>query len=68
MLSILFIYFNYYHDSKTLSFIYFVGLKNTPVAIGLCGPMLSFGLTSEPSKVTPPKARGYAQKTAPDRD
>ena len=27
MLSILFIYFNYYHDSKTLGFIYFVGLK-----------------------------------------
>ena len=29
MLSILFIYFNHYHDSKTLGFIYFVGLKYT---------------------------------------
>ena len=46
MLSILFIYFNHYHDSKTLGFIYFVGLKNTPVAIGLCGPMSSSELTS----------------------
>ena len=27
MLSILFIYFNYYHNSKTLGFIYFVSLK-----------------------------------------
>ena len=27
MLSILFIYFNHYHDSETLAFIYFVGLK-----------------------------------------
>ena len=27
MLNILFIYFNHYHDSKTLGFIYFVGLK-----------------------------------------
>ena len=27
MLSILFIYFNNYQDSKTLDFIYFVGLK-----------------------------------------
>ena len=27
MPNILFIYFNHYHDSKTLSFIYFVGLK-----------------------------------------
>ena len=27
MLGILFIYFNHYHDSKTLDFIYFVGLK-----------------------------------------
>ena len=29
MLSILFIYFNHYHDPKTLGFIYFVGLKCT---------------------------------------
>ena len=27
MLNVLFIYFNHYHDSKTLDFIYFVGLK-----------------------------------------
>ena len=27
MLSILFIYFNHYHDSNILGFIYFVGLK-----------------------------------------
>ena len=46
MLSIVFIYFNYYHDSKTLGFIYFVDLKNTPKVIGLCGPMLSSGLNS----------------------
>ena len=35
MLSILFIYFNHYHDSKTLGFIYFCRLKNTSEAIGL---------------------------------
>ena len=29
MLSILFVYFNNYHDFKTLGFIYFVGLKYT---------------------------------------
>ena len=46
MLNILFIYFNHYHNSKALGFIYFVGLKNTPLAIGLCGPMSSSGLTS----------------------
>ena len=46
MLSILFIYFHHYHNSKTLGFIYFVGLKNTPEAIGLCGLMSSFGLNS----------------------
>jgi len=46
MLSILFIYFHHYHDSKTLGFIYFVSLKKTPEAIGLYGPMLSSGLNS----------------------
>ena len=70
MLSVLFIYFYHYYDSKTLGFIYFVGLKNTQVDIGLCGPMSSSGLTSQnksgPSKVTPPKGMWHAQKTAPD--
>ena len=46
MLSILFIYFNHYHDSKTLGFIYFCRLKNTPEAISLCGLMSSSRLSS----------------------
>ena len=46
MLSILFIYFNHYHDSKTLGFIYFCRFKNTPEAISLCGLMSSSKLSS----------------------
>ena len=46
MLSILFIYFNHYHDSKTLGFIYFCRLKNTPEVISLCGLMSSSKLSS----------------------
>ena len=61
MLSILFIYFHYYHDSKTLGFIFFVGLKNTPEAIGLCGPMSSSGLNS------PKQIRAYQSYTSSRR-
>ena len=58
MISILFIYFNHYHDSKTLSFIYFVSLKvhrKPLVYAAQCRvPGLTLQNKSRPSKVTPP--------------
>ena len=70
MLSILFIYFHHYHDFKTLGFIYFVGLKIHRKSLVYAAQCRVPGWTpqnkSGPSKVTPPKTRGYVQKTAPD--
>ena len=69
MLNIL--YFNHYHDSKTLGFIYFVGLKctgshwstwpNVKFRIGL--PKTNSGLAKSHLQR---KTHGHAQKTAPD--
>ena len=71
MLSILFIYFNHYHDSKTLRLIYFVGLKcteshwsmrpNVEFQIGL--PKTNSGLAKSNLQR---KTCGFAQKTTPD--
>ena len=71
MLSILFIYFNHYRDSKTLGFIYFIGLKctrshwfmqlNVEFRIGL--PKTNSGLAKSHLQQ---KTRGYAQKTILD--
>ena len=71
MLSILFIYFNHYRDSKTLGFIYFIGLKctrshwfmqlNVEFQIGL--PKTNPGLAKSNLQQ---KTCGFAQKTTPD--
>ena len=68
MLSILFIYFNHYHDSKTLGFIYFVGLKihwshwsmrpNVEFRVEL--PKTNLGLAKPHFQQ---ETRGYAQKS-----
>ena len=71
MLSILFIYFNYYHDSKTLGLIYFVDLKCTG-SHWFMWPNVEFRI--ELHKTNPGlakshlqrKTRGYVQKTAPN--
>ena len=64
------LYFNHYHDYKTLSFIYFVGLKcigshwfippNVEFRIGL--PKKNSGLAKSQLQQ---KTRGYAQKRLP---
>ena len=69
MLNIL--YFNHYHDSKILGFIYFVGLKCTGSHWSML-PNVKFWI--ELPKTNPglakshlqQKTRGYAQKTAPN--
>ena len=57
MISILFLYFNNYHDSKTLGFIYFVGLKIHRKPLVYAAQCLVPGRTpqnkSGPNKVTP---------------
>ena len=70
MLNIL--YFNYYHDSKILGFIYFVGLKCTRSHWPMW-PNVEFQIKL--SKTNPDlakshlqrKTHGYAPKTAPDK-
>ena len=71
MLSMLFIYFNHYHDSESLNLIYFVGLKcirshwsmrsNVEFRIGL--PKTNPDLAKSHLQR---KTCGYAQKTAAD--
>ena len=71
MLSMLFIYFNHYHDSETLDLIYFVGLKCIRSHWSM-QPNVEFRIG--PPKKNPNlakshlqrKTRGYAQKTTPD--
>ena len=70
MLSILFIYFNHYHDFKTLGFIYFVGLKMIGSHWSM-RPNVEFRI--ELPKTNPSLAKshfqqetcGYAQKPPP---
>ena len=70
MLSVLFIYFNHYHDSKTLGFIYFVGLKIRRKPVVYSDQCWVSGWTTQHksghSKVIPPmKDMWLRAKTAP---
>ena len=71
-MSILFIYFHHYHDSKTLGFIYFVGLKKYTGSHWSMRPNVKFRV--ELSKKNPGLAKSHLQshaatrkKTAPDK-
>ena len=57
MMSILFIYFHHYHDSKTLGFIYFVGLKKYTGSHWSMWPNVEFWV--ELSKINPGLAKSH---------
>ena len=72
MLNILFIYFNHYHDYKTLGFIYFVGLKmhRKPLVYADQCRVLDWTLQNKfgSSRVKPPVEDMWLRaKTAPDK-